>query len=329
MTDISIGFDTSNYTTSVCAFSENGPVADIRRLLPVPEGSVGLRQSDALFLHTKALPELCGMLKNELSEKLGEWRTASVGVSFRPVSREGSYMPCFLAGVSCAGALAAGSGAPLFRFSHQDGHIAAVLFGERGLCDERAADLTDKDTGFYALHLSGGTCELVKASADYPKDGFFRAEKIYGSLDVTCGQLIDRCGVALGMGFPCGKELEGLAERSEKRYKTPLSAKPGGLNLSGIQNKAEKMISGGESREDTARFVFDAVTDAIIYMTGRCPEGSTVLFSGGVTSSHLIRSAVTDRYGSTRKLVFAHPRLSSDNAVGIAALAMISRRKQI
>ena len=53
----SLGIDTSNYTTSV-AVVEDGAVRQYRRLLPVPEGKRGLRQSEAVFLHTAALPEL-------------------------------------------------------------------------------------------------------------------------------------------------------------------------------------------------------------------------------------------------------------------------------
>ena len=56
-----IGFDTSNYTTSIAYFNgENGE--NQSKLLPVKEGSLGLRQSDAVFGHIKSLPELSGRL---------------------------------------------------------------------------------------------------------------------------------------------------------------------------------------------------------------------------------------------------------------------------
>ena len=47
-----LGFDTSNYTTSVAVFnSADGSIRQSKRLLPVKEGHAGLRQSDALFHH--------------------------------------------------------------------------------------------------------------------------------------------------------------------------------------------------------------------------------------------------------------------------------------
>ena len=59
-----LGIDTSNYTTSLSLADENGFV-HVRKILDVKMGECGLRQSDALFLHTVNLPELF----NELFEK--------------------------------------------------------------------------------------------------------------------------------------------------------------------------------------------------------------------------------------------------------------------
>ncbi len=54
MGGLCLGLDTSNYTTSAAVF--NGGTGENRgRLLTVPEGAIGLRQSDALFQHVKRL----------------------------------------------------------------------------------------------------------------------------------------------------------------------------------------------------------------------------------------------------------------------------------
>ena len=54
-----LGIDTSNYTTSVALFdSETGEMRQNKRLLPVREGQLGLRQSDAVFHHTAQLHRL-------------------------------------------------------------------------------------------------------------------------------------------------------------------------------------------------------------------------------------------------------------------------------
>ena len=56
-----VGIDTSNYTTSIAYFDGIGG-ENCSKLLPVKEGELGLRQSDAVFAHIKSLPELSDRL---------------------------------------------------------------------------------------------------------------------------------------------------------------------------------------------------------------------------------------------------------------------------
>ena len=93
-----LGIDTSNYTTSVAVVSEDGVVANIKRLLTVKEGERGVRQSDAVFMHTVNLPELM----EAAGEHLAKGKLCAIGVSDKPRNPEGSYMPCFLSGVNAA-----------------------------------------------------------------------------------------------------------------------------------------------------------------------------------------------------------------------------------
>ena len=58
MDKLHLGVDTSNYTTSLSLVCDGKVISNVRRLLSVKDGEKGLRQSDAVFLHTKALPEL-------------------------------------------------------------------------------------------------------------------------------------------------------------------------------------------------------------------------------------------------------------------------------
>ena len=62
-----LGIDTSNYRTSAAVYdASSGAWRNEGGLLSVPEGAIGLRQSDALFQHTvrlhekiEALPQGC------------------------------------------------------------------------------------------------------------------------------------------------------------------------------------------------------------------------------------------------------------------------------
>ena len=53
-----LGFDTSNYTTSIAAF-DGVSGENQSSLLPVPPGELGLRQSDALFFSCQGPAGAC------------------------------------------------------------------------------------------------------------------------------------------------------------------------------------------------------------------------------------------------------------------------------
>ena len=212
MGDCFVGFDTSNYTTSIAVCDAEGRiVANLKKPLPVREGARGLRQSDAVFEHTRNLPEL--------SEQLGILLRreglcpVGVGVSARPRDAQGSYMPCFLAGRSAAYAFAASVGVPVRELSHQNGHVMAALYS----CG-RQEQL--RGAPFVAFHVSGGTTEALIAE---PCGVGFQLTLVGETDDINAGQLIDRIGVALGLSFPCGREMEALASAYEgKIFKHPV-----------------------------------------------------------------------------------------------------------
>ncbi len=299
---IYFGIDTSNYTTSAAAVTVAGEVFCAKRLLSVPEGARGMRQSDALFCHTRDLSEIIDQVTKQICEKYGKFTLLGVAASDRPRPVEGSYMPCFLAGVSAAKAAASLADVPLSLFSHQEGHIEAARFGAEKF----------ENKNFYAFHLSGGTTEFLKVRET--KSGY-TAEILAEALDLTCGQLIDRCGVKLGLSFPAGIELEKLAEQSKKHFKIRIPKKENGINLSGFENKFDQMLAAGESHEDLARFIFDVTEEAVWALLDFKKDEGPVLFSGGVTSSHILKKALANE-----KHFFAPPAYTADNAIGIALL---------
>ena len=118
-----VGFDTSNYTTSE-AICENGVIIkNVRKILTVAEGERGLRQSDAVFQHTVNLPLV--------SESAGKYTPDAVGCSYAPRDAEGSYMPCFLAGIAAASVISSSYGIPLYRFASARTPCRRTLFGRK------------------------------------------------------------------------------------------------------------------------------------------------------------------------------------------------------
>lgn len=315
-----LGIDTSNYTTSLSLVSEEG-FLHVRKILDVKKGECGLRQSDALFLHTVNLPELFPKLYESYFEKYGEpAKIDAVAYSAYPRDAQGSYMPCFLAGASAASAVASSLGVPLLKFSHQAGHIMAALKtcgGENEVGDE-----------FLALHLSGGTTELVRAKAD--EHIGFSANIVCDTADISAGQLIDRAGVMLGLKFPCGGELEKLAASAgnAKGIKPiKVTVRGGECNMSGAENRIRELVSRGEDRGKIAYFTLDFVAKNVIALTEQAREkypALPVIFAGGVMRNKIIREKIKEKIDN---IYFASEELSSDNAVGTAYLGLEIMKK--
>ncbi len=310
MSRLFLGVDTSNYTTSLCISDGDKVIAEVRRLLPVKEGERGLRQSDALFHHTKALPELSEELFNKAS--VDRRSISAVGVSSKPRDVEGSYMPCFLAGVSYATAFANALDIPIYRFSHQCGHIAAaaVSGGHKSILDN----------DFISFHVSGGTTEVLYVTSI--KDGL-KCEIIGGTKDLNAGQAIDRCGVALGLVFPCGARMDEMSKNSNNEYSPRVTVKDGFCNLSGLENKCRKMINDGDKAEDICKYTFSYIASVLSRMAEdacKAHPRKPILFAGGVMSNTLIRSKLT----AFPNALFSIPYYSCDNAFGISCLTFYS-----
>lgn len=308
MADCYVGFDTSNYTTSAAVVTADGTVAaNLKVPLPVKPGEVGLRQSEAVFSHVKNLP---GLLE-KLSAVLSGQRVLGVGVSAKPRDAEASYMPCFLSGVAAATAFAVGCGAPLLRFSHQNGHIMAAL---------ASSGEAERFLGrrFGAFHVSGGTTEMLSVT---PRGNDFTAELVGGTADLNAGQAVDRIGVALGLSFPCGPALERLAGENTKKIPTPVvSVRDGVCNLSGLENKALALYRESGDAALTAAYVQRFIAKTLEKMARwlrRDDESLPILFAGGVMSNRTIAAELCTALGN---VAFAEPAFSSDNAAGIALL---------
>lgn len=300
-----LGIDTSNYTTSVAVFnSESGEMLQKKQLLPVKQGQLGLRQSDAVFHHTQQLHTLI----EDISKQVDLSEISAVGVSTRPRPVDGSYMPCFTVGENTARIISAVINKPLLTFSHQEGHIAAALYSSA------RDDLFDQS--FIAFHISGGTTEAVLAKGNTSS---FEVTEVAKTLDLNAGQAVDRVGLMLGLKFPCGPQLEQLALQNKEVLKPRPTLKGADCCLSGLENQCKKMLDNGESKEKISAFCLAYIQSTLEKMTEKLIEkyGSLpVLFAGGVMSNSIIRNALTEKFNAT----FAKPEFSSDNAAGIAYL---------
>lgn len=308
-----VGFDTSNYTTSAAVCDAEGRIiANIKEGLPVRDGERGLRQSDAVFAHTKNLP----IVSDRLRDAIKDLEPVAVAFSATPRMAEGSYMPCFLTGKVAAHAFAAADDLPIYETAHQNGHVMAAMYSS-------GAEARLNEGRFLAFHVSGGTTEALLVT---PGSSDLDVELVGATNDINAGQAIDRIGVMMGLRFPCGAELERLASGYKGRIeKREICVRNCNCSLSGVENIAKRIYEESTDREKTAAFVFDFICRTLIEMTSQIMDKygtMPVLFAGGVMSNKLMRAAITERF----EAYFAQPEFSADNAAGVA---LICRRRAI
>ena len=308
------GVDTSNYTTSVAIFdSDKGIVSNSKKLLPVDDGEVGLMQSKALFEHVRQLPSVTEAAFSCFNKN--DVLTAGA-VSSTPRDVDGSYMPVFLAGISCATAIAASHCIPLYKTNHQAGHVAAALYSADRF------DLFNKR--FIAFHLSGGTTEALLVEPNDEK--IFKITQIARTLDLKAGQVIDRVGVMLCLSFRAGAMLDKLAVNGKLRKKPNVCLKGCNCCLSGVENICKRMIDNGYCKEDVARYAIEHIYETLYAMI-KCIKDEfsdlPMVFAGGVMSNSIIRSRLSEKGA-----IFAKPEFSSDNAAGVAVLSYLLYSKR-
>lgn len=299
-----IGFDTSNYTTSIAWFDGTQGI-NHSQLLPVKAGSLGLRQSDTVFHHTQSLPVLSGRLFSDIKRRDD---ITAIGVSTRPRAVDGSYMPCFTVGYSHAKLLANALDVPLVQCSHQQGHIAASLFSAG------RSELMEQP--HLAWHLSGGTTELLYVE---PENRSFRCQRIGGTTDISAGQLIDRTGQLLELPFPAGKDLDLLSKGARHTDTFRVRCNNMEFSLSGIQNKVQQYHSKYNTPAETAGYALRCICSAVYQASENAAKeypGLPIIFSGGVASNSLLRQQM-----EPLNAIFCEPRYATDNALGVAIIA--------
>ncbi|MFM1653078.1 O-sialoglycoprotein endopeptidase [Brevibacillus sp. B_LB10_24] len=318
MKKVLLGIDTSNYRTSLCLAGEEGEiVAEAKRLLRVKPGKRGLQQSEAVFQHVMNLPELCDQLR------LNDWEIAAVCASEKPRPVDDSYMPVFKVGEGLAKSLAVFLGVPCYLTSHQEGHVAA------GECTARKRPAADR---FLAVHLSGGTSEILDCERI---DTGYRINKIGGTIDLHAGQLVDRIGVALGLPFPAGPELEGLARQAEGTFRVASVVNGLQFSFSGPEAALLRAIQQQSAHpSEIARATEQCLSNTLEKALRNAVEAGwsrEILIVGGVAANQYIRERLIKRLEHPAvgaELFFCDPAYSGDNAYGVAQLGWLQHKTQ-
>lgn len=314
-----MGIDTSAYTTSLAIVDNKGRIVfNYKKVLDVNKGKRGLRQQEAVFQHINNFPTII----NDVTNKINLKHLYAVGSTDKPRNVKGSYMPVFNVSKNQGYIISRLLNTKNYNFSHQEGHIAAGLY-----------DIKNDYSRFLSLHISGGTTEILLVEKSNNR---YEADIIGGTKDISAGQLIDRIGVKLGLGFPSGAYIDDLSKKGQPFEKIPVSTQDAWINLSGPETFFNKRINEKKySKEDISISVLECVlkslSRALISSIKYYPKVDFILVVGGVASNCYIRSELFNiiKRETGKDIIFSKPELSTDNAVGIALMTKDAYEKEV
>ena len=165
----------------------------------------------------------------------------------------------------------------------------------------------------------------VKCQTDIKNNIVADMVPIGGTLDITCGQLIDRIGVAAGLLFPSGREMESIYTKNGAKLSVCVDAL--NANLSGAETQALRLLQNGRSAPYVCSGVIDCVAAALSKLVQNAAEktgSGKFIFTGGVICNKIIRKKIEDTCAKNNYDCFMTKKeYCSDNACGLALAAQI------
>lgn len=193
-----------------------------------------------------------------------------------------------LVGASFAKSFAYGLGIPALGIHHLEAHILAAQMETPSL-----------DFPFIALLVSGGHCQLieVKALGEYQLLG--------DTLDDAVGEAFDKTAKLMGIPYPGGAVLAGLADQCDTtpyRFPRPMTDRPGlDFSFSGLKTHAlttwNKSGKEEKDRLEIAKAFQQAVVETLIIKCKRAIEQTNctrLVVAGGVGANKALRSGLID-----------------------------------
>jgi N6-L-threonylcarbamoyladenine synthase len=168
---------------------------------------------------------------------------------------------CLLIGVTFAQGLQVGSRLPVFPVNHIEGHILSA--------EMHYPDLTPP---YIALIVSGGHTELQLV------EGLGRYTCLSRTRDDAAGEAFDKSANLLGLGYPGGAVLAGLADTSAKgeRFLLPrIGREMEGFSYSGLKTAVSLLVKKNatilahdpSARAEMAWVIQDAIIDSLLHKT--------------------------------------------------------------
>lgn len=226
-----------------------------------------------------------------------------------------------LVGASTAKGLALALNRPFLAVNHIEGHLLSPFFGRPDIPES------------IGLVVSGGHSLLV----DIHSAGRYRL--LGRTLDDAAGEAFDKVAKLLELGYPGGPAVEEEARQGDpKRFAFPRGMKNSGdfnFSFSGLKTAVKYVLpkTSARDRPDICAGFQEAVVEVLVHKAVRAAREkrrNLIAVSGGVGLNARLREALEHAaaaHGIT--VIFAAPRLCTDNAAMIAYAAAQARLRGV
>lgn len=176
------------------------------------------------------------------------------------------------------------------------------------------------------LYASGGNTQVIAFA-----NGRYR---IFGeTLDIGIGNMLDKLGREIGLGYYAGPKIEKAAALGKKLLDIPYSVKGMDLAFSGILTAAVAHRNKGESIEDICYSVQETCFAMLTEVTERAMahvEKDEVLLGGGVVQNKRLQGMVKQMAEARGAVMYVPDRtLCMDNGAMIAWTGLLMHRAGI
>lgn len=253
--------------------------------------------------HVEILPDLIRRVLADAGKAIGD--VDAIAATAGP-GLIGGVMVALLAGKG----LALGTGKPLLAVNHLEGHALSP----------RLVD-PDLEFPYLLLLVSGGHCQLleVQSVGEY--------HRLATTIDDAAGEAFDKAAKLLGLPYPGGPAIEGLAAEGDAGavpLPRPLvgSGEPH-FSFAGLKSAVQRAVVSGNYRPaDIAASFQQAVVDCLFDRTRLALERSdapALVVAGGVAANRAIRAALQQLAAAQGRQFSVPPGwLCTDNAAMIA-----------
>ena len=299
---ITLGIEGTAHTLGVgITDSKCNVLANVIDMYRPPEG--GLHPREAANHHADSVAAT-------ISKALSDAGLSVKDVDLVSFSKGPGLGPCLRVAATAARALSVRMGIPIMGVNHCVAHV-------------EIGNATTGCTDPVLLYASGGNTQIIAFA-----NGKYR---IFGeTLDIGIGNMFDKLGRELGLGYYAGPSIEKIARDGKELLDIPYSVKGMDIAFSGILTAAVALKKKGHRLEDilysvqeTAFAMLAEVTERAMAHVGK----SEVLMGGGVAQNGRLRGMIENMAEARgAKMFVPQPRLCIDNGAMIAWLGDLMYR---